>query len=113
MVDRTFVHIGLPKTATSYLQTIVWSNRERLRERGIVVPGAERRDHLWASRTVREQRSQQRAPERQRTAWSRICAELEAASGTGLISHEFLPRPAPSRRSPPFRRWDPARCTWW
>lgn len=90
MVDRTFVHIGLPKTATSYLQTIIWSNRERLRERGIVVPGTERRDHLWASRTVREQRSHQRAPEHQRTAWSRICAELAGARGTGLISHEFF-----------------------
>lgn len=90
MVERTFVHIGLPKTATSYLQTIIWSNRERLRERGIVVPGTERRDHLWASRTVREQRSHQRAPEHQRTAWSRICAELAGASGTGLISHEFF-----------------------
>ncbi|WP_243057999.1 hypothetical protein [Nocardioides sp. SR21] len=90
MVERTFVHIGLPKTATSYLQTIIWSNREQLRERGIVVPGAERRDHLWASRTVREQRSHQRAPEHQQTAWSRICAELAGASGTGLISHEFF-----------------------
>ena len=31
MVDRVFVHIGLPKTATSYLQTIIWSNRDELR----------------------------------------------------------------------------------
>jgi len=90
MVDRTFVHIGLPKTATSYLQTIIWSNRERLRARGVVVPGTERRDHLWASRTVREQPSHQHAPERHRTAWSRICAELRAADGAGLVSHEFF-----------------------
>ena len=90
MVDRVFVHIGLPKTATSYLQTILWSNREALRERGVVVPGAERRDHLWASRTVREERSQERAPERHRTAWERVRAELAAAEGTGLVSHEFF-----------------------
>jgi hypothetical protein len=90
MVDRVLVHIGLPKTATSYLQTIVWSNRDLLRERGVTVPGGERRDHLWASRTVREEPSQSRAPEVQRTAWERICAELAAAPGTGLISHEFF-----------------------
>jgi hypothetical protein len=90
VVDRVFVHIGLPKTATSYLQTIIWSNRERLRERGVVVPGTERRDHLWASRTVREQRSHAHAPARQRGAWARIRAELTAAEGTGLISHEFF-----------------------
>jgi len=90
VVDRVFVHIGLPKTATSYLQTIIWSNREALRERGVVVPGAERRDHLWASRTVREERSQERAPERHRTAWERLRAELAATEGTGLVSHEFF-----------------------
>ena len=54
MVERVFVHVGLPKTATSYLQTILWSQRDALRERGVVVPGSERRDHLWASRTVRQ-----------------------------------------------------------
>lgn len=90
MTDRVFVHIGLPKTATSYLQTIIWSNRDALRERGIVVPGAERRDHLWASRTVREQRWPERASQAQRTAWDRVRAELAGASGTGLISHEFF-----------------------
>lgn len=90
MTDRVFVHIGLPKTATSYLQTIIWSNRDALRERGIVVPGAERRDHLWASRTVREQRWPERASQAQRTAWDRVRAELAGASGTGLIGHEFF-----------------------
>jgi hypothetical protein len=90
VVDRVFVHIGLPKTATSYLQTILWSGREGLRSRGVVLPGAERRDHLWASRTVREDRNQARAPEKHRTAWQRMLSELASAEGTGLVSHEFF-----------------------
>ncbi|RYI99207.1 MAG: hypothetical protein EON52_26405, partial [Actinomycetales bacterium] len=90
MVDRVFVHIGLPKTATSYLQTIIWSNRDLLRERGVVVPGAERRDHLWSSRTVREQTSHRRAPEHQQQAWTRVREELASSAGTGLVSHEFF-----------------------
>ena len=90
MVERVFVHIGLPKTATSYLQTIIWSNREQLRARGVVVPGDERRDHLWASRTVREDPAQRRAPERHRTAFARLCDELASSEGTGLVSHEFF-----------------------
>ncbi|MFC4784111.1 hypothetical protein ACT8ZV_06530 [Nocardioides sp. MAHUQ-72] len=90
MVERIFVHIGLPKTATSYLQTIIWSNRDRLREAGVVVPGAQRRDHLWASRTVRGDRHAASAPEEHRTAWPRMLAELEQSSGTGLVSHEFF-----------------------
>jgi hypothetical protein len=90
VVDRVFVHVGLPKTATSYLQTIIWANRDELRARGVVVPGTERRDHLWASRTVREDPSQERAPETHRTAWRRIRDELATSSGTGLVSHEFF-----------------------
>lgn len=90
MVERTVVHIGLPKTATTYLQTIVWSNRELLAERGLVVPGAERRDHLWASRTVREDRHHAKASAHQRGAWQRVLDQLHASSGTGLVSHEFF-----------------------
>ncbi|MCW2791711.1 MAG: hypothetical protein JWO76_809 [Nocardioides sp.] len=90
MVERVFVHIGLPKTATSYLQTIIWSNRDALRAAGVVVPGAERRDHLWASRTVRNVRHAATAPREHRTAWTRLLAELERSPGTGLVSHEFF-----------------------
>lgn len=90
MVERVVVHIGLPKTATSYLQTIIWSNRDALRSRGVVVPGAERRDHLWASRAVREERSHERASAWQRGAWDRILGELATSEGTGLVSHEFF-----------------------
>ena len=90
MVERVFLHIGLPKTATSYLQTIIWSNRDRLRRAGVVVPGDRRSDHLWASREVREDPNQQRAPELHRTAWTRLRRELASSTGTGLISHEFF-----------------------
>lgn len=90
MAERVFLHLGLPKTATSYLQTIVWSNREVLARAGVTVPGSERRDHLWSTRTIREDPRQQRRPPRQQSAWDRVRAELAAAPGTGLVSHEFL-----------------------
>ena len=51
---KVFVHIGLPKTGTSYLQGILWGQRDRLREAGLHVPGRERRDHLWSSLVLRE-----------------------------------------------------------
>lgn len=97
MVDRVLVHIGLPKTATSYLQTILWSQRDALRERGVVVPGSERRDHLWSSRVVREDPGLRRSPERHRTAWSRVVDELARTPGTGLVSHEFFAAASPEQ----------------
>ena len=90
MVERAFVHIGLPKTGTSYLQTILWASRDQLRADGVVLPGEERRDHLWASRVVREDPKVPGLSQRKRTAWDRIVAELAASDGTGLISHEFF-----------------------
>jgi hypothetical protein len=96
-VDRVFVHIGLPKTATSYLQTILWSNRPALRARGVVVPGQERRDHLWLSRVVRDDPHLADQPERHRTSLERVRAELADARGTGLISHEFLAAASPEQ----------------
>jgi hypothetical protein len=90
VVDRAYVHIGLPKTATSYLQTILWGNRDALHARGVVVPGSERRDHLWASREVRGEYDRKEPPARHRTAWARLLDELERSEGTGLLSHEFF-----------------------
>ena len=54
MAERVYLHVGLPKTATTYLQTILWANREVLEEQGVRLPGDSRRAHLWASRVIRE-----------------------------------------------------------
>ena len=54
MAERIFLHIGLPKTATTYLQSILWASREQLERDGVRLPGTERRDHLWATRVVGE-----------------------------------------------------------
>jgi hypothetical protein len=40
-VQQCFVHIGLQKTGTSYLQSIMWQSRDALRQQGLVmVPGS-------------------------------------------------------------------------
>lgn len=90
MAKRIFIHLGLPKTATTYLQTIAWSSRDQLRLDGVLLPGEERRDHLWASRVVRDDPNLARQPEAHRTSWQRLVAELRDWEGTGLISHEFF-----------------------
>lgn len=90
MAQRVFLHIGLPKTATTYLQTICWSARDQMKRDGVLLPGNERRDHLWASRLVRGEGKPEKRTEAQRTAWERLQRELEQWPGTGLVSHEFF-----------------------
>lgn len=90
MADRVFLHVGLPKTATTYLQTVLWGARPLLRQQGLLLPGTERRDHLWASRVVRQDPHLADSPQRHRTSWDRLCREIADWPGAALVSHEFF-----------------------
>ncbi len=90
MAAKVFLHIGLPKTATTYLQTILWGNRARLAELGVLMPGASKPDHLWATRIVREDGPFKRANERRRDAWQRILDDIGAWDGNAIVTHEFF-----------------------
>ena len=90
MAERVYLHVGLPKTATTYLQTILWANLDVLQEQGVKLPGGLRRTHLWASRVVREHPAYVEASERQRESWNRLRDEIAEWHGTALISHEFF-----------------------
>jgi hypothetical protein len=48
MADRVYVHIGLPKTGTSYLQETLWQNRRDLARAGVLVPGESHRVQRFA-----------------------------------------------------------------
>ncbi len=90
MARTVFLHIGLPKTGTTYLQTILWDNRDELRRQGILLPGFGTRQHLWASAVVRgERRLRRRHPDAPRS-WERLVEEVRAWDGTSVISHEFF-----------------------
>ena len=87
---RCFLHIGLPKTATTYLQTILWDQREAVAAQGLVLPGRERRDHLWVSRVAREEPDGRRRPDREHAAMARVLADVEETGADVLVSHEFF-----------------------
>ncbi|HTW05460.1 MAG TPA: hypothetical protein VMF87_34560, partial [Streptosporangiaceae bacterium] len=50
---RVYLHVGEPKTGTTFLQHVLFGNRDRLDARGVVLPGYTRRDHSRASRDLR------------------------------------------------------------
>ncbi|MCW2758180.1 MAG: hypothetical protein JWO46_1926 [Nocardioidaceae bacterium] len=90
MAHRVFLHLGLPKTATTYLQRILWSHQAELREIGMLLPGEARREHLWVSRTIRGEERAESMNAWQRGAWDRIREEIAAWDGDAVISHEFF-----------------------
>lgn len=90
MAKRVFVHIGLPKTATTYLQSILWANREAVEREGVRLPGFARKEHLWATRIIREDPAFEKHTRRRRRAWERLCADIAGWPQTALLSHEFF-----------------------
>ena len=89
MTRRVLLHVGAPKTGTSFVQDILFVHQEALREQGILY-AADRHDaHFLAALDLME------LPwgglEREATgAWERLAAEVRAWPGTAIISHEIL-----------------------
>lgn len=88
MARRVFVHVGLPKAGSTFLQTTMWQNRELLRSRGFLYPGSKRMDHYHASQAIRGTSRKALGPHAD--TWDRLRDELNGWSGDGLLSHEFL-----------------------
>jgi hypothetical protein len=90
VAERVYLHIGLPKTGTTYLQGVLWDNRDQVRKDGVVLPGDGHREHLWAALDAQGRKNLRRRGPKAKGAWQRLCAELAQTRGTGLITHEFF-----------------------
>lgn len=87
MAERIILHIGAPKSGTTYLQTLLWHNRAALREAGVLVPGTELADYNRAAMALRTQR---RGKGPARAAWRRLCEETAQWPGTVVLSSEWF-----------------------
>lgn len=90
MADKVFLHVGLPKTGTTYLQSILWANKGRLRDQGILLPGRSSRHQMWGTLTVRDHPGLENRQEEVAEAWPAIVEQANEWAGTALISHEFF-----------------------
>jgi hypothetical protein len=88
MARRVFLHIGVPKSGTTFLQTAMWHNRGALRAQGFLYPGSQRMDHYHASRAARDVPVTRLGPHA--AAWDDLTSALARWDGDGLVSHEFF-----------------------
>lgn len=88
---RVVLHVGAPKTGTTFLQQGLWRNREALRKQGFQLPGSRQVEMFEAAVEVRGSYGFWGLDEaRVRGTWARLCREASAGSGTTLMSHEVL-----------------------
>ncbi len=88
---RVFLHIGAPKTGTTYLQGVLDLNRDVLARQGVLyATGRSSRDRVWATEELRGI-DLSRHPRRQAAgAWDRIVEQVKGWEGTAVVSHEFF-----------------------
>ena len=90
MARRVFLHVGSPKTGTTFLQAVLWSQRDLAEQQGLLLPLEAFFDHYLATLDVRDIDPQPQDVERASDVWRRIVRESRSWDGDVLISHELL-----------------------
>jgi hypothetical protein len=85
-----YVHIGPAKTGTTYLQDVLWRNRDRLAEQGLLFPGRGTVAHFHAALDLREIQFGGHDDPRVAGAWDRLVAQVRDAPTAAVITHEIL-----------------------
>ena len=88
---KVFLHIGEPKTGTTFLQQVMWGNRAGLAAQGVVLPGHHAQDHYRASQDLRGMQMLASDPAGSWTGeWEILARQARQAPKAAVISHELF-----------------------
>jgi hypothetical protein len=86
-----YVHIGAPKSGTTFVQQVMWSNRDELARQGVLLPGAHAQDHFRANQDLRDAPQAVDDPSgAYRGEWDLLVRQALHADRAAVISHERL-----------------------
>jgi len=85
-----FLHVGAPKTGTTFIQTALFDYRDALRERGVSYPADRWDEHFFAAVDLQHlDFSGEHRPEAA-GAWGRVAERVRSWPGTSIISHDVF-----------------------
>ena len=90
MAKRVFLHVGTPKSGTTFLQQVLWSHRQQALDQGLLLPLETFYEHFLATADVRGLATEARYPPRAVGTWGRLVDEGTAWDGNVLVSHELF-----------------------
>jgi hypothetical protein len=91
VVKKVYVHVGLPKTGTTYIQSALWDSRDRLASAGCLVPGSARQAMWNAASDFLGRRPRGAEAPQAEGAWDAVVAAVHAWDGDrAIVSHELL-----------------------
>ena len=84
---RVILHVGSPKTGTTFLQEVLWSQRDLAAQQGVLLPLERFFDHYLALLDLRGLSDRPEHPARAVGMWDRLVKEADGWPGTVLVSH--------------------------
>lgn len=88
--QRVYLHLGAPKTGTTYLQDVLWRNRKSLAQAGVLYPGDRPDAHFRAALDLQANQFQDWADPDVRGSWERLVTGARQWPGTTVLSHELF-----------------------
>jgi len=89
MAQRVMLHVGTPKTGTSYMQDVLLAHQDALAEQGILYP-ADRHDAHFLAALDLMQLPWGGLEEQAAGRWERLADAVRRWDGTAIISHEIF-----------------------
>lgn len=100
MTSRFVIHIGAPKSGSTFVQDVLWTNRDFLATQGIELPGVRQRAHFAAGNDLLGPADSFVQRVRQGPGsggWDRLAAEIgEMAAPTLIVTDERLAALSPA-----------------
>jgi len=106
---EVYLHIGLPKTGTTYLQGVLWDSRERLASHGVLVPGKRRMDQSFAVWDLLGRRPRDADQPGVAGSWATLVDRARSWGGSQvLVSEELLAMASPRQAARAVKAFAPA-----
>jgi hypothetical protein len=88
---RVYLHVGEPKTGTTFIQQVMWTNKAELLAAGLLLPGPRPMAHWRAAQDLREVPQIPNDPVGpNKGAWDKLVRQVLRAPQVGVISHELF-----------------------
>ena len=88
--QRVILHVGTPKSGTTYLQDLLWNSRAALADAGVLYPGDVPEAHFQATQDLKQEDFNGWGDPAVCGAWNRLVGAARAHDGTTVISHELF-----------------------
>ena len=97
MTKRLYWHVGTPKSGTTYVQSVLRHNAERLAASGWLVAGESHLELVRSGMAVREDPNLATLPEQARNSWTRVVQQIREWSGDCVLSYELFAGASPEQ----------------